>query len=280
MVGAGHGEVMAPEDLHGFPGVVHGGAVAALFHRVTLPRPPFRLRLALPRGVPVATRLSLGTGSAGLEARLALRQGDRLLAEASISRDPGPGPDPSSGAIPAGTSGAGVEDARPVPRTATCLACGPDNPLGAQVQLRVDPDRVFARYRTPPAYLGQHGRSHPALAFILLDELGWWLGALHLREAGVTTELDVVFQEDLPAGPLQVVGDRRAVALDEDPRGRFVTARPAILSTGGDVLAFATVRFAGSPAYTRRLLGPFLARTPIEALREVFPHAGEGSTQT
>src|SRR5262245_32655116 len=40
---ATQGRVAFPRDLQGFPGTVHGGAVAALFYRVTTPRPPARV---------------------------------------------------------------------------------------------------------------------------------------------------------------------------------------------------------------------------------------------
>src|SRR5262249_9611888 len=84
---AARGVIAFPADLHGFPGTTHGGAVAALFHRLTLPRPPVAMHVQLLRGVPTATALGLRTGSAGTTARLALLQGERSLAEATLSRE-------------------------------------------------------------------------------------------------------------------------------------------------------------------------------------------------
>ena len=84
---AARGVVTFPADLHGFPGTAHGGAVAAVFHRLALPRPPVALRVELLRGVPTGTPLGLRTGSAGTTARLALTQGDRPLAEATLHRE-------------------------------------------------------------------------------------------------------------------------------------------------------------------------------------------------
>jgi hypothetical protein len=261
---------------------VHGGAVAALFYRLALPRPPVRLRLHLPRGVPTGTRLDLTTGSAGREARLALAQGERRLAEAALLRDPGPPPGrealaglwPGAGAPAGATDGHPEEGGGMVPRTRTCLACGLANPLSAGVHLAYDPRRVFCEYDPLPAYAGPAGSPHPALASILLDELGWWLGALRLAECGVTTELDLTMWRDLPAGPLRLVGDRSvAVPAEDDARGRFVRAEGYLLSSDGDPVAHAAVRFAGSPAYTRRLLGPFLETTDILSLQRLFPRA-------
>ena len=85
---APRGEVSFARDFQGFPGTVHGGAVAGLFYRVTTPEPPVRLRMELLRGVPTETPLQLTTGSAGKVARLALGQGDRRLAAAELARGP------------------------------------------------------------------------------------------------------------------------------------------------------------------------------------------------
>ena len=84
---AARGIVNVPAELHGFPGTAHGGAVAAVFHRLALPRVPVELRVELLRGVPTATPLGLRTGSSGATARLALHQGDRPLAQATLRRE-------------------------------------------------------------------------------------------------------------------------------------------------------------------------------------------------
>ena len=46
------------------------------------------------------------------------------------------------------------------------------------------------------------------------------------------------------------------------------------IEAGGEVLAAADVRFAGSRAYTKRLLEPFLQTTDLETLRRLFPGVG------
>jgi hypothetical protein len=267
---AARGEITFPRNLEGFPGTAHGGAVAALFHRLTLPRPPVRLRLELVRGVPTETPLALTTTSAGREARLTLAQGDRILTRATLTRDSIPPAEPAP-ANPAGSTEPG--DAGQTPGTSTCLACGSAKPIGLAVRFRVSDRLLWRDYAPPETYRTRDGGTHPALAAVMLDELGWWLGALAQGECGVTTEVEVTWYCPLPFAPLLVIGDRTAVRVDDDPRGRYWRAGGAIRSPDGIVLAAGRVRFAGSRAYTRRLLEPFLETTDADTLVRLFPSA-------
>jgi hypothetical protein len=268
---AARGEITFPRSLEGFPGTAHGGAVAALFHRLTLPRPPVRLRLELVRGVPTETPLALITTSTGREARLTLAQGDRILARATLTREAVPPADPTP-ARPAGSPE--PSDAAETPGTSTCLACGSANPIGLAVRFRVSNRLLWRDYAPPTTYRTRDGDTHPALAAVMLDELGWWLGALAQGECGVTTEVEVTWYRPLPFASLLVIGDRTAVRVDDDPRGRYCRAGGALLSPEGLVLAAGRVRFAGSRAYTRRLIEPFLETTDAETLVRLFPSAG------
>jgi hypothetical protein len=264
---AARGIVTVPADLHGFPGTAHGGAVAALFHRLTLPRPPVAIHVDLLRGVPTSTPLGLRTGSSGATARLALTQGERSLAEATLHREGLGRPDVTA----LRARWAADHDAREeVPGTATCLACGSANPLGLGVRFLVNDAFLWREYLPPATYRTREG-THPALALILLDELCWWLGALTQKECGVTTDVRVTLLEPLPFAPLLVVGDRGAVGSDADPRGRYSRTGGVLLGPDGAVLATADARFAGSRAYTRRLLEPFLASVPLDDLARWFP---------
>ena len=272
---AARGVVSFPADLHGFPGTTHGGAVAALFHRLALPRPPVAMHVQLLRGVPTETPLGLRTGSAGATAWLALIQGERSLAEAALSREGLTPPDVTA----LRTRWGADHDARDeVPGTTTCLACGSANPLGLNIRFLVNDAFLWREYRPPETYRTREG-THPALALILLDELCWWLGALAQRECGVTTDVRVTLFAPIPFAPLLVVGDRSAVGGDEDPRGRYSRTRGALLGPDGAVLATADVRFAGSRAYTRRLVEPFLASIPVEDLARWFPSVRELTRQ-
>lgn len=266
------GAVTFPADLQGFPGTVHGGAVAAALHRLALPLPPVEVHLALLRGVPTVVELRLRTGSAGATARLALLQGERLLAEATVRRE---GVDrPESEAARAAWA-AGHADGQELPRTTTCLACGSANPLGLDLRLRASDRFLWQEYPPRPPYRTRDGTVHPALAFIGLDELGWWLGALALGECGVTTDVRITLVRPIPDAPLLFLGDRAAVARDDDDRERYCRSRGLLLDPGGRILAASDIRFAGSRAYTRRLLEPFLATTPLDRLARWFPSVKE-----
>jgi len=269
---AARGEITFPRDLHGFPSTVHGGAVAALFHRLTLPRPPVHLRLELMRGLPTGTPLALTTTSAGHEARLTLAQGDRTLARATLSREAVPAIDPAPSTA---AWAAGPVATAETPGTSTCLACGSANPIGLAVRFHVNDQLLWREYVPRETYRARDGGAHPALAFVMLDELGWWLGALAQGECGVTTEVEVTWYRPLPLAPLLVIGDRMAVRADDDPRGRYCRAGGVLLDPGGEILAAGSVRFAGSRAYTRRLIEPFREATDPDTLVRVFPSAGQ-----
>jgi hypothetical protein len=268
---APRGRVTFARDFQGFPGTVHGGAVAALFYRVTTPRPPVRLRMELQRGVPTETSLALATGSTGSRARLSLSQDDRRLAEAELSREDVVPPDVSA------TLAAWRQVGPPagqVPGTATCLACGSANPLSLGLRFNVGERVLWREYTPPEAYRAADGSLHAALVTVALDELGWWLGALAQGECGVTTEVTISVFRRLPFAPLVLIGDREGVVADaDDPRGRYLRARGLLCTADGTLLAQGDVRFAGSRAYTRRLLGPFLETTDAATLFELFPDA-------
>ena len=134
-------------------------------------------------------------------------------------------------------------------------------------------DRFLWREYLPPATYRTRDGAHPALALILLDELGWWLGALAQQECGVTTDIRITLFEPLPFAPLLILGDRAAITTDDDPRGRYCRTAGVVLGPDERLLATAEVRFAGSRAYTRRLVEPFLATTPPETLARWFPSA-------
>lgn len=271
LVEAPRGRISFPRDFHGFPGTVHGGAVAALFYRLTLPQPPVHLRMDLLRSVPTDTPLRLTTGSSRHEARLALAQDDRRLAEATLSRERVPEID--AGLVR--TIWVRRRDPQgEVPGTSTCLACGSRNPLGLGVRFLFNDHLLWREYTPREGHRATDGSAHPALATIMLDELGWWLGALSQAECGVTTQVTITLYRRLPFEPLLVVGDRDTVRPDADPRGRYCHASGYLFTADGELLAAAEVRFAGSRAYTRRLLQPFLETTDLETLTRLFPSAG------
>ena len=81
-----------------------------------------------------------------------------------------------------------------------CLACGARNPLGLQQALRFDAEGVWARLVPRGPWRLDDGRVHAALAPVILDEVAWWLGALVMREGGLTNRIQVAFHAPDPAG--------------------------------------------------------------------------------
>lgn len=264
------GRVVLPRDFQGFPGTVHGGGAAALFlHAAGLePSRPVRLVLKLLRAIPVEVPLHLVREEDPEGIRLALHQGDRPLAEGVVSEGAG-APSDSSRLLAAWR--ASRTPAGQLPGTATCLACGSANPLGLQLRLEYNDRFIWREFEPRALYQSPEGLPEPALAPIVLDEIGWWLGALGQGECGVTNELTIALLGSLPRGPLLVLGDRGSIRLEDDPRGRYCRAEAVLLTRSGEPLAAAAVRFAGSRAYSKRLLPALIAESG-DAIYRLFPH--------
>ena len=265
----GPSRVVFPREFQGFAGTVHGGGTAAFFLDAAglPPGEPARLDTVLGRTVPVECPLEVVREAGPEGVRLGLRQGERLLAEGVVSRGEDLPPDP------AGLLGAWRSARTPsgrLPGTATCLACGSTNPLGLQLRFDYNDRFVWREFEPRPPYEGPGGGLHPALAPILLDEIGWWLGALDQGECGVTNEVAVALFGPLPRGPLLALGDRAAVRRAGDSRGRYSRAEALLLTRSGSPLAAATVQFAGSRVYSKRLLPVFAAESG-EAIYRLFP---------
>ena len=194
---AARGVVTFPGDLHGFPGTVHGGAVAAAFHRLTLPRPPVALRVELLRGVPDGDA-ARPPHRQRRRNRAALAPPGRPAARRGHSpprRDHGAGrpvpPDRVGDGQRRPGGGAGYRDVRGVRL---------DEPAGARRPLPLERPIPLARVRSAPDLSRARAGTHPALALILLDELAWWLGALAQQECGVTTDVHVTLFDRAPPG--------------------------------------------------------------------------------
>jgi len=157
-----------------------------------------------------------------------------------------------------------------LPGTATCLACGSANPLGLQLRFEYNDRFVWREFEPRLPYRSPDDELHPALATVALDEIGWWLGALDQEECGVTNDITITLLSPLRPGPLLVLGDRTAVRRGDDPRGRYSMAEAFLLTLSGAPLAVGRVRFAGSRAYTKRLLPAFVAESG-EAIYRIFP---------
>ena len=303
--------VVLPADLQGPPRIAHGGAVAALLLETAerharetgglrgLPR-PLRIDVTLARAVPLdASVVALAHRlEGGAYASRISRPDGTLLAEAQVAASAPRSKSPAStdGTVLARAglasdpleerAGGAIEDARAVssgaesaaraaqvPGASMCLACGPRNPRGLHVRLEYDASRVWKRVTAPSHWREADGSASPALALVLLDEIGWWLGALACGECGLSTRLAITLGDPVAAdAPLRVVGARARVVTD-DPRRRVWRSRAALLAPDGRAAASAEVAFAGGPAFTKSMAADLFDPADLEAARRLFPRA-------
>ena len=109
------------------------------------------------------------------------------------------------------------------------------NPLGLQrrsASTRTACGRAWRRAR--PGW-PEPGRAHAALAPVLLDEVAWWLGALIMREGGLTNRIQVTLDAAaLPAaGPLLAAGRFADVEPVDRKRTFWRTAARCFDAEGG-----------------------------------------------
>ena len=265
------GQLSFPPLLQGFPDAAHGGGLLAAFGRVARACVPDRklrrLAAVIHRTIPLDTLLQLTAARGEHDLTLTLKNRETVLAEATAEN--------SAELIEAGAFERWRErNGNPLalPTTRGCLACGSENPLGCQLALRFDDRWLWSEHWPRPPFRSPNGTLDPALFPILLDEVGWWLGALRTGEAGVTTEVSTTLHCDDVAfdGPLTLLGEHgRVTARDE--KGHFWETAGAVFSARGSLLASARVTYAASRVYSKRLVPLLAALNPSDSVRRVFP---------
>ena len=225
---------------------------------------PRRVEGRLTSSVPIETALDLEAGRSDGIMSLSIRQGGQTLTSGGVS----PLSDPQA-TTPWRGDGAGS----PLPTSDQCLACGARNPLGLQVTLAFDADGVWARLEPREAWRAHGDRLHPALAPVLLDEVAWWLGALVMKEGGLTNRLAInLYEPSAPfAGPLIAAG-RFADATPIDRKRTFWRTESTLTTASGHLLATASIIFRGGPEYSARQIPYFKPRTPVQVFRRMFPN--------
>jgi hypothetical protein len=246
---------------------VHGGALVALMDAAARarggPAGPRAVHCRLTGAVPTDTALALDARADAAAAAVEIARDGQPLASCAIAAGA------AAPAVPPWTGG-GAGAALPV--TERCLACGRDNPLGLGAGLRFDADGVWARLEPPPAWRLADGRPDPAVAPVLLDEAAWWLGALTMREGGLTNRIALAWlHAALPAGAPLVAGGRFADVVPIDRRRAFWRVEVALADAAGTPLCTASVVFRGGPEYSTRQLPYFRARTPAGDFARMFP---------
>ena len=163
---------------------------------------------------------------------------------------------------------------RDVPESSRyCLACGAQNPLGLQVALAFDEEGVWARLTPRAPWRTGGDRLHPGLAPVLLDEVAWWLGALVMKQGGLTNRLALILHEpDAAFDGALVAAGRFAEVAPVDRKRTFWRTESTLSTASGKVLATASIVFRGGADYSERQMAYFKARTPAELFRRMFPN--------
>ena len=268
----GRGRFAADAALQSWPGIVHGGGLVAALDeaatRLGLARGARRVEGRLTSSVPIATSLELHAQASGDGVTVSILQNGQPLTTGFVTVAPG---------VPDGSSvWLGGAEGTTLPMSDLCLACGARNPIGLKVALDFDDTGVWARLSPPPAW--RIGRAfHPALAPVLMDEVAWWLGALVMKEGGLTNRIGLTWLAPADAdGDDEVVCAGRFEEVLPVDRRRTFWRVPVTLSTGaGRLLAVASIVFRGGPEYSGRQLEYFRARVTPEVFRRMFPSPGE-----
>ena len=264
----GRGRFDAPAVLQSWPGIVHGGGLVAVLDAVVgalgTRDEPRVIEGRLTSSVPVATALVL-EGSAHAEGALvSILQNGQTLTSASVR--------PSAAAPLAAPPEREPRDGTALPMSDDCLACGARNPLGLQQALRFDAEGVWARLIPRGPWRLDAARAHTALAPVLLDEVAWWLGALMMREGGLTNRIQVTLHASpLPATGALFAAGRFADVTPVDRKRTFWRTVCALFDEGGRTLAEAAIVFRGGPEWSARQMPYFKARTDPATFAGMFP---------
>ena len=262
------GRLEAPKSLQSWPGIVHGGCLVALVDAAAarlgrLPGPR-RLEGRLTASVPTESALVIDADHAGGNASVTISQGRHVLTSGSVA---------ALDVEPPAALWWGSASGLTLPMSEDCLACGARNPLGLQVALTFDDEGVWARVEPRPPWRLPDERLHPALVPVLLDEVAWWLGALVMKEGGLTNRLAIsILEPDLPADGVVVAAGRFDRVTRVDRKGTFWRSELALGTAAGKTLATASIIFRGGPEYSERQIPYFRSRAPIEVFRRMFPN--------
>lgn len=272
------GEVTFTRDLQGPPDRGHGGGVMAACLRVAAEMMqrgrggavagalPLRVAMALKGEFPLGAAVRVeAEGTPAATCAIRLVGGKGVIVEAMGGPPPGPPPDPQPDRP---RWEALRQTSLTVPGTAGCLACGSTNPRGLFMRLEYNEAFVWKVIAPRPHFQNPDGTAFWGVAPIILDEIGWWLGALQAQEFGVTNVVDVTMYRPVPAGALIVLGNRAGL---RQLNKRTWRASAFLADPAWNVLATAEVEFAASRVYSKLLMPAFAAAGEREALRQVFP---------
>jgi hypothetical protein len=132
---------------------------------------------------------------------------------------------------------------------------------------------VWAPLDPREAWRASGDRLHPALAPVLLDEVAWWLGALVMKEGGLTNRLTInLYEPDAPFAVPLIASGRFADVTPIDRKRTFWRTESTLTTASGRLLATASIIFRGGADYSARQIPYFKPRTPPEVFRAMFPN--------
>lgn len=277
------GSLRMAADLSGPPDVAHGGGTAALFFelaRTCLEAAGRPFATCLPAEVTITLHRELGVGALHALTGVFEHGGDGAWTFAVTAQRDG-APVAEARVAPLGDSAraGGVVAERPpaadrafaVPGSESCLVCGSRNPRGLSLRLAYDAARVGKALEPLPAFRDPAGHLSPAYGFLVLDEVGWWLGALHTGECGVTNRLRLVVWDAAAPGENPIVVGARDGLKPLDRKGRQWEGRVALCGSDGRPLMTGEVAFAGSRVFSKMMVPGLLAASEAADVYRAFP---------
>lgn len=121
-----------------------------------------------------------------------------------------------------------------LPRTNGCLGCGPGNPYGLRLNLRVDPNTGIVTVPFSPAqeHIGFEGIIHGGLLATVLDEAMVWAATWSGKRFCVCGELSVRFRAAASVGSKLTVE-----AKVEYSRPKLIQVAATVRTPSGGVIA-------------------------------------------
>jgi hypothetical protein len=254
--------------LQSWPGIVHGGCLVALVDAAAGRRGggggPRRIEGRLTSSVPIETALDLEMGRSDDVISVSIRHEGQTLTSGGVT---------ALGTPPSSAAWRGHGDGAPLPTSDLCLACGAQNPLGLQATLAFDTEGVWVQLQPRASWRASGDRLHPAMAPVVLDEVSWWLGALVMKEGGLTNRLAIDLHE--PSAPFDeplIASGRFADVAPIDKKRTFWRTETTLRTASGLLIATGSIVFRGGTDYSARQIPYFKPRTAPSVFRQMFPN--------
>jgi acyl-coenzyme A thioesterase PaaI-like protein len=144
-----------------------------------------------------------------------------------------------------------------LPRTNGCLGCGPNNPYGLRLNLRVDPNTgiVTVPFSPTQEHIGFEGIIHGGLLATVLDEAMVWAATWNAKRFCVCGELSVRFRS------AATVGARLTVeARVEYSRPKLIQTAATVRTPSGGVIAAGEGKYIPmAPDQSERMMRTLIA---------------------